>query len=156
MQIHEEDFENVDPGEPRILFPDEGVWPAQFIRWEAKGYGPWGEKLIVQWRVLSACPTSSPVTLSRYYNLQRGAGNRFKFGPLHAFRKDWIAANGGRHPLDRSKLPLSIFKGRTFLVEIVTVRNDARGPLPPSLYWSKVGRVIRPLEAGERWEGSTF
>lgn len=146
MQICDEDFENIDPGEPRVLIAEEGIWPAQFVSFQTKTYGQWGEKLIIQWRVFIHHDKSKHVMLCRFYNLQRDRGNRLKFGPLHDYRKDWIAANGGRHPLDRSKLPLSIFKCGIFSVEVVTVRRDSKNPLSPSIYWSKIGRVIRPVE----------
>ena len=47
------------------------------------------------------------------------------FGNFHDYRRDWISANGGRHPLQRERLPLSIFSGRQFLVEVPTVRHDS-------------------------------
>jgi hypothetical protein len=154
MPLRDEDFDNVNPGEPRFLIPQEGCYFAQFIDYKSKPYGSWGEKLIFQWKVFTSFDKSKPVTLSRYYNLERTGGGQFKFGPLHDYRKDWIAANGGRHPLERSRLPISIWKERLYLVQVVTVRHDSKGrPLSPSFYWSKVGRVIRPLEEGERWEG---
>lgn len=151
MQLRDEDFENVDPGEPRPLI-EEGVWLAQWQGREAKVYG-WGEKLNFRWKVFMAFDKSRSVNLSRFYNAIRNRAKRFLFGDLHDYRRDWVAANGGRHPLERSKLPLSIFQERLFLVEVVTVRHDSKGrPLSPSFYYSKIGRVIRPLEEGERWE----
>lgn len=153
MQLRDEDFDNVNPGEPRILLAGEGGWPAQFAGYEAKRYGQWGEKMIFRWKVFTSVDKSKVVTLPRYYNCDRDNGGRFKFGPLHAYRKDWVAANGGKLLQDRSRLPLSIWKDRTFLVEVVTVRHDSKGrPLSPSCYWSKIGWVIRPLEEGERWD----
>lgn len=156
MKLRDQDFDNVDPGEPRFLIPQEGWYPAQFIDYESKLYGSWGEKLIFQWKVFTSFDKNKPVILCRYYNLERKGGGQFKFGPLHDYRKDWVAANGGRHPLDRSRLSISIWKERLYLVEVVTVRHDSKGrPFSPSLYWSKVGRVIRPLEEGECWERLT-
>ncbi|THJ19196.1 MAG: hypothetical protein CAF45_016315 [Nitrospira sp. CG24E] len=153
MQLRDEDFDNVDPGKPRILVAGEGGWPAQFAGYETKHYGKWGEKLIFQWKVFTSIDKSKFETLIRYYNLSRNGGERFQFGPLHDFRKDWVAANGGRLPLNPSRLSLSIWKDRTFLVEVVTVRHDSKGkPISPSFYWSRIGQVIRPLEAGESWE----
>jgi len=151
MKIRDEDFDNVNPGEPRVLI-EEGVWPARWLRREAKVYG-WGEKLIFHWEVFMACDKSRFVVLNCFYNAKRDRAKRFQFGQLHNYRKDWVAANGGRASLDRSKLPLTIWQARMFYVEVVTVRRDSKGrPLSPSFYWSKVGRVIRPLEEGETWE----
>jgi len=153
MELRDEDFANVNPGETRVLIPEEGWYRAQFNGYEAKRYGRWGEKLIFQWKVFTSHDKASFKMLYRYYNLDRDKGERFKFGPLHAYRKDWVAANRGRHPLNRASLPLSIFREHLFLVEVVTVRNGADAPLSPSFYWSKIRRVIRPLEDGEPWEG---
>jgi hypothetical protein len=151
MELRDEDFDNVNPGELRILIPNEGWYPAQFVGYKGKRYGSWGEKLLFQWKVFTSFDKCKSVSLCRYYNLERKGGGQFQFGPLHDYRKDWVAANGGKHPLDPKRLPLSIWKDKTFLVEVVTVRNDSRGPLPPSFYWSRIGRLIRPLEEGERW-----
>jgi hypothetical protein len=151
MELRDEDFNNVNPGEPRVLI-EEGVWPARWLRREAKVYG-WGEKLIFHWEVFMAFDKSRFVNLSGYYTAKRDRANRFYFGPLHNYRKDWIAANGGKVPLDPSKLPLSVWQERLFLVEVVTVRHDSKGrPLSPSLYYSKIDRVIRPLGEEETWE----
>jgi len=153
MSVRDEDFDNVNPGEIRVLVPDEGWYPAQFIGYEDKRYNGWGEKLICQWKVLTSPDKTQFTILPRYYNLQRDKARRFKFGQLHDFSKDWIAANRGRHPLDRCNRSISIFREGLFLVEVVTVRHDSkRRPFPPTLHWSKIGRVIRPIEEGENWE----
>jgi hypothetical protein len=150
MQIREEDFENVNPGEQRILLV-EGYWPAEFVSCESKNYGVWGEKLIFHWKVFTSLDKRTFRILYHWHNCQRDKGGRFKFGPLHSYRKDWIAANHGKMPLDPRRLPLSIWKDQTFLVEVVTVRKASNGVLVPSLHWSKIGRVIRPLTEGEPW-----
>lgn len=154
MELRDEDFDNVNPGEPRFLIPQEGGYPAQFIGSEIKRYGRWGEKLIFKWKVFTSQGIDNFVILWRYYNLERDNGGRMKFGPLHAYRKDWVAANGDKHPLNRSRLPLSIFQERLFFVEVETVRHDSKGrPLSASFHWSKIGRVIRPLAENECCEG---
>jgi hypothetical protein len=151
MELRDEDFENINPGEPRPLI-EEGLWPAQWLGREARVYG-WGEKLIFEWKVFMAFDKTRSVSLSRFYNAERDKAKRFVFGPLHDYRKDWVAANGGRLPLDRSRLPLSIWRDRLFLVEVVTVRQDSKGrPLSASFLWSRIGRVLRPLMDGEHWE----
>lgn len=153
MELRDEDFDNVNPGEPRFLIPHEGGYPAQFIGYEARHYPRWGEKLIFRWKVFTSLDRSTSHTLCRYYNLTRDPANRFRFGPLHDYRKDWIAGNGGRHLSDRSRLPLSLWQERLFLLEVVTVRQDLKGnALSPSLFWSKIGRVLCPLEESESWE----
>ena len=153
MPVCDDDFNNVNPGEIRVLLPDEGCYPAQFIGYEAKRYSGWGEKLICQWKVLTTPDRTHFTILPRYYNLERDGGNRFKFGPLHDYSKDWVAANGGRHPLDRCNRSISIFRERLFLVEVVTVQYDSKGrSIPATFHWSKIDRVIRPIEEGEEWE----
>lgn len=153
MEVRDEDFDNVDAGEPRFLIPDEGWYPAQLSSYETKRYGGWGNKLIFRWKVFTSKDKTAFKLIPRYYNYERDGGGRFRFGPLHAYRRDWIAANGGRHPINRSKLPCSILKTGLFLVEVVTVRTDnERRPLPSTFHWSKIGRVIRPFEEGESWE----
>lgn len=152
MDIRDEDFDNVNPGEQRFLL-QEGWYPAQLNGCEAKHYGRWGEKLIFQWKVFTSNDKIAFKMIPRYYNLDRDKGGRYKFGPLSGYRKDWVAANGGKLLENRSRLPLSIFRERLIFVEVVTVRHDSKGlPLSSSFYWSKVGRVIRPLEEGETWE----
>ena len=94
---------------------------------------------------------SRSVILTRYYNLARDKAKRFKFGHLHAFRRDWISSNHGRLPLDPQRLPPSIWKNGIFLVEVVTVRKTSDGLLPPSLYWSRIGRILRPEDEGKPW-----
>lgn len=148
MDVRDEDFENVNPGEPRFLIP-EGEYPAQFIDRELKYYG-WGEKLLLHWKIFTSKDLTQFQMLDRFYNVKRDKGGRFQFGPLHDYRKDWIAANGGRHPAERCRLPIAIFRHGLFLVEVSSVRQDSKGrSLSPSLHWSKVSRVIRPLEKSE-------
>lgn len=154
MQVRDEDFDNVNPGEPHVLIPNEGWYPAEFDGVESKFYGSWGEKLIVQWKVFTSNDLTAFKMIPRYYNVERDKGNRFKFGEFHEYRRDWIRSNRGRHPLVRSRLPLSIWKQSLFFVEVETVRRDSKGgPLAASFHWSKIGRVIRPVEEGETWEG---
>lgn len=95
----------------------------------------------------------SDVDIPGFYNLERDGGGRYKFGAHHAYRKDWIVANGGKLPGNPNRLPLTIFRERLLLVEVVTVTRDQRGPLHPSCFWSKVGRVVRPVEDGETFRG---
>ena len=151
MQLRDEDFDNVDPGECRPLL-QEGVWPAECLGRESKSYGGLKDKLTFQWRVFLSLDKSRSCILPRYYNAPRNKAGRFQFGQLCAYRNDWVAANSGRLPLDPKSLPPSIWEKGTFLVEVVTVRRTRNGPLAPSLYWSRIGRVIRPVEEGECWE----
>ena len=154
MQLRDEDFDHVNPGEPRILIPREGSYPAQFNGYESKHYGLWGEKLVFQWKVFTSKDKDAFTMLNRYYNLARDGGGRLKFGDFHDYRRDWVRANGGRLPMVRSKLPLSIFQEHLFLIEVVTVHYDnQRRPLSSTLHWSKISMVIRPLADDETWEG---
>lgn len=152
MKLRDEDFENVDPGESRPLI-EEGVWPAQYLRKEGIPPGRYGEKLYVWWKVFMSLDKGRSVVLPRYYNIERNKGGRPKFGHHHAFRRDWVQSNDGRLPLEPNKLPLSIWERGLFRVEVVTVRKSDDGPLPPSLYWSRIGRIVGPLAEGEAWEG---
>jgi hypothetical protein len=152
MKLRDEDFDNVNPGEPRFLL-QEGAYPAEWVGRESKIYKGWGEKVIFLFKVFTSSDKSRSVTLSRYYNAQRDGGNRFIFGPLHDLRKDWIAANRGKLPLENYKLSLSIWKDKMFLVDVATVRHDSKGrQLAPSLHWSKVSRVLRPMDEDEKWD----
>lgn len=152
MELHDEEFDNVNPGESIILIPSQGFYPAQFSRREIRQYGTWGTKLLFYWKVFVTPDMTTSVDLVRYYNAERDKAGRFKFGPLHGYRQDWVAANRGKVPLAREKLPPSIFQGQTFVVEVVTVTRNTRGPLSESFHWSKISRVIRPLEDDERVE----
>jgi hypothetical protein len=152
MDVHDEDFENVDPGEVRVLL-EEGCWPAECLGRENKPYSGLGEKLTFKWKVFLSPDKNKFVILPRYYNAPRNKAGRFKFGQLSAFRNDWVTANNGKVPLDRNRLPPSIWQKGTFLVEVITVRRTRSGVLSPSLYWSRIGRVIRPMAEDERWEG---
>jgi hypothetical protein len=148
MELRDEGFENVNPGEPRF-WVREGQYPAQFMVHEIKRYS-WGEKIIFHWKVFTSNDLTQFQLLDRYYNLKRDKGGRFQFGPLHDYRKDWIAANGGRHPVERHRLLITIYRNGRFLVEVVSVREDSKGrTISPSLYWSKISRVIQPIEEGE-------
>src|SRR5438552_2070076 len=102
MQLGDEDFDNVNPGEPRILI-EEGLWPAEFLRIETRP-SRWGEKLCVFWNVFMSLDRSRVVVLPRFYNLERDGGGRFMFGHLHAYRRDWIVANHGRLPMEPKQL----------------------------------------------------
>ena len=33
MQLHDEEFENINPGEVRVLI-EEGIWPAEYLNHE--------------------------------------------------------------------------------------------------------------------------
>ena len=151
MELRDEDFDNVNPGEPRILI-EEGLWPAEFVRKE-KMPSRWGEKLCLFWKVYLSCDKSRFIVLPRFYNLQRDGGGRLMFGHLHAYRRDWIVANHGKLPLDPKRLRPTVFEKGLCVVEVVTVRNSNDRALHPSLHWSRIGWIIRPMDEGESWEG---
>jgi hypothetical protein len=71
MELQDEDFDHVNPGEPRTLIPQEGQYPAQFINHDARPYGQWGEKLVFLWKVFTSTDRSHSVMVCRYYNLTR-------------------------------------------------------------------------------------
>jgi hypothetical protein len=126
------DFNNINPGESKFLVPP-GVYPARFLDREAKTYVPWGEKLVFRWQIFTAYDLSSSITLYRYYNLERDGGGRFMFGDGHHYWKDWVAANDGRRPIERKRLPPSKFENKLSLVRVVTVTSDQEGPLCSAL-----------------------
>lgn len=152
VSLTDEDFENINPGDSRTLIAAEGIYPALW-RGRTLSASPWGLKIKFEWAVYVAQDFSRSVALHGFYNAKRDKGNRLKFGPNHAFYKDWIAANRGVLPSPPNALPLSVFKDTKFYVEVVTVIRDTRGPLHPSCYWSKVGRIIRPLGDDETVKG---
>ena len=149
--MNDEDFNNINPGESKLWVPP-GVYPAWLLDREPKTYIPWGEKLVFRWRTFTACDLSSSINLFRYYNLARDGGGRFMFGDGHDYWKDWVAANDGRRPIERKRLPPSKFENTLFLVRVVTVTRDQEGPLCSALHSSKVGRLIRPVVDGEKFE----
>jgi hypothetical protein len=147
----DDEFNNVNSGEPRPLL-QEGIYPA---RWVGKdiSLSPWGEKLVMHWQVSTTWDIRNltaiaplPTPIASYYNAKRDKARRLKFGPLHSYRKDWIAANNGRLPSKPDSLSWSVFRDRWLFVEVVTVKKDQKGcELHPSCYYSKVQRVIRPV-----------
>ena len=145
------DFEDVEAGEPRRLLPQPGVYPAEYVTHFIRKFASWGEKLIFEWKVFTN-PNLDPkqtVKLCRYYNVKRTRAGKFCFGDGHDYRKDWIAANGGRLPLDRGKVPFTVFQNKTMLVAVGSVTKDAQRPLSPSSYWSKIEWIVGPLEEGK-------
>lgn len=144
------DFENVASGEERLLLSQEGIYPARLICWHSQLHPLFGEKLIFDWNVFlsPALDKYESCKLLRYYNVKRENGKPF-FGHHHEYRKDWIAANNGRRPFVRSSLPPKVFEKKLFLIGIKTVCKDSKGDLQPSVYYSRVDRIIRPLEDGE-------
>ena len=149
--VNDEDFENIDPGQPRVLI-EEGIYLALWEMKEIRKYA-YGEKLVFFWKVYMSADLSRSVPLCGYYGLIRNRAGRFMFGPHHGYRHDWIAANDGRWPEDPKKLPISIWEGRKFHVKVSTVKMGFRGPLHPSCYYSRVKRVIRPVSEFEGLEG---
>ena len=155
MGVTEADFDNVDSGEERLLIASSGYYPALFVSYETRKYNFRGkevEKLIVYWKVLTHVGTDEGPLLPRFYNLERNKAMRFKFGHLSDYRKDWVAANGGRQPLDRGKIPITKFREGRFLVEVVTVSHDAKGRPIKGLEWSRINSVLRPVDAKEQFD----
>ena len=150
MAAGDEQFENINPGDvrPRI---EPGLWPAACIRHEFK-VGPYGEKLWLYWKVFISPDCTQSVVLHRYYNVDRDENGKLAIGHLHAYRRDWISARNGKWPGSLNNLPVSVFKKGLFLVQVVDVQKTADGPLPPALYWSRIGPIIRPVDEGETWQ----
>ncbi len=145
--VQDEDFEDIDPGEPRVLI-EERTYTALWQKKEVRKY-PFGEKLVFFWNVHMSADLSRSVSLCGYYSLTRNRAGRFIFGPHHGYRHDWIAANDGRLPSNPKHLPSRIWEGRKFLVRVSTVTRGMRGPLHPSCYYSRIKRVICPISEFE-------
>jgi hypothetical protein len=156
--LSDDDFENVDSGAVRPYLPLEGCYVGQFIEKRHHPSGRWGEKLEVSWLVFlsPALDTGNSTILPRYYNITRNEQGRLVFGNHHDYRKDYVAANAGRRPLVWNRLPITIFEKGKFLIEVVTVRRDGKGSLPPALYYSRVNRIVRPLLVEDHFEAFPF
>jgi hypothetical protein len=149
QEIEDDEFNDVNAGEQRHLL-EAGIYPARWVSNTKRGT-PWGEKLVFTWEVFRSTRFRDPtmrdtfVLLQGYYNVNRDKSKRPIFGDGHAYRKDWIAANNGKHPQRRSSLPLTVFRDRFLWVEVTTVTKDARGQAHRSSHYSKVQRVIGPV-----------
>lgn len=148
MKVTDADFENVDPGQERTYVPP-GQYRARFVSHEFRPFNFKGvsvEKLIVSWEVFTSPVCTKGVILQRFYPIERNRSNQLKFGPLCAFRKDWVAANDGRRPIDARKLPLTKFSEMDCIVEVVTVTSDSTGRAIKGLEWSRIKAVIGPVK----------
>lgn len=151
--LSDADFDNIAGGEP-LPWQPPGIYPARLLRQRKKIYSPWGEKKIFDWQVYISNNPKEYVELSRFYPVIRDERGRPIFGPHSGYRKDWIDANYGKLPGDPRRFPPSVFKGRLFWVEIETVTKDQNNrPLSKSCHWSKVKRVVRPVEEGDEFAG---
>lgn len=147
MKVSDADFENIDPGEERIYVPP-GQYRAGFVSGEIRPYNFKGvavEKLIASWEVFTSPGSTKGVMLQRFYPVERNKSNQLKFGPLCAYRKDWVAANGGRRPVDSRRLPITKFSERHCIVEIAAVTRDSTGRAIKGLEWSRIKAVIGPV-----------
>jgi hypothetical protein len=147
----DDDFENVAGGEPLPWLPP-GLYPAQLVRSRKRMYVGWGEKKIFHWEVFMSPDLKRYVELLQFHAVNRDDKGKAIFGHHCRLRKDWIAANGGKLPSDSRRLPLSVFR-KLLWVEDETVTKDQRTSLPSSCHYSKVMRVIRPVENGEEFAG---
>jgi hypothetical protein len=152
--VDDDEFKNVNAGQPLILIP-EGIYPARLVGKEIKRT-PWGEKLVLTWEVFTSPDfrdagrrNDCTVLLQRYYNIKRDKG-KLVLGPHSNYHKDWIAANKGRHPEPRHSLPPSVFQNGFLFVEVTTVKKDSTSRLHSSLHYSKVQRIIRPVDEDEK------
>lgn len=151
--LSDDDFNNVNGGVQRPWLPP-GQYPAQYVCYENRIDPRYGEKLIVVWRIFlsRALQNGESSILVRFYGVKRDELGQPDFGHFHGYRKDWIVANHGRPPLNWNSLPPSIFTKGLYLVTVVPVEKDSTDDLPPGLHYSKVGRIIRPIDDGERFE----
>jgi hypothetical protein len=149
QDLNDEEFNNVNSGDQRPLI-ETGIYPARLESMGKRGT-PWGEKMVFTWAVFTTprfrdpAMRDSAVLLPAYYNVNRDKSKRPIFGDGHAYRKDWIAANNGKHPQPRNSLPLPVFRDRFLWVQVTTVTKDVRGPTHRSCHYSKVQRIIRPV-----------
>jgi hypothetical protein len=149
--LSDDDFENVAGGEPLPWLPPD-QYPARLVRSRKKMYLGWGEKKIFHWQVYISPDLKQHVELLQFHGVTRDDKGNAIFGHHSRYRKDWIAANGGRLPYDPRRLSLSVFK-KLLWVEVETVTRDQCASLPSSCHYSKVKRVIRLVEDGEEFAG---
>jgi hypothetical protein len=140
-------FEDVAEGSTRPWLPPGGY----LARWEGRELARYryGERLVFWWAVYLVPEMGETVRIPGYYGVQRDNAQRFVFGAGHHYRLDWTTANAGQPPVPANKLPLSVFAGRLFLVEIVTVGRTRQRALPETAHWSKIARIVRPVDPGE-------
>ncbi|GAI89792.1 unnamed protein product, partial [marine sediment metagenome] len=78
------------------------------------------------------------VVLTRFLNYYE------KPGSGSDYYKEWVKANGGILPSRRDRMSPAVFRGKTFAVRVVTVKNDRdRDPIEGELRYSKVGKLLR-------------
>jgi hypothetical protein len=144
----DDEFQNYD-GDPLPYLPNEGIYAARLERAE-QVRSLRGEKLKVTWTVFQFPGLQQPVVLYRHYNLYRTDRGRRRFSPNQSLWRDFTSLNNGFPPKRGDSLSLNRFRDQLFFVEVVTVKHDSeRKPLNPGIYYSKVGRVIRPLAEDE-------
>ena len=148
--MQDEDFENIDSG-PCLQIIPPGYYLADCVEYTSRVYGDtWGERLILAWKIYRSFSPVQTVELTGYYTIRRNPAGRIKVGDRHAYRRDWIKVNHGRHPNRRDSLPISKFKEGRLLVAVVTVTQDSKKqPLHPSCQYSKVADVVRPIQDGD-------
>ena len=149
--LSDDDFENVAGGDLLPWLPP-GDYPGRCLGRQKKLYS-WGEKDIWEWEVWISGDAKGCVQLSRFYHVNRDDRGRRIYGPYCGYRKDWIAANFGKPPGDPRRLPPSIFRNRLLWIEVETVTKDQRIALPAACQYSKVKRVVRPVEPGDEFAG---
>jgi len=136
QEVDDNEFNDVNPGDQRPLI-EQGIYPARFVS-ITKGPTPWGEKMFSTWAVFTTSRFRDPalrdsaVRLPVYYNVERDKSKRPIFGDGHSYRKDWIAANNGKHPQRRTALPPSVFRDRFLWVQVTTVKQHTVMPIPPN------------------------
>jgi hypothetical protein len=141
--MNKREFDIECNGDPPPLLLD-GIYPAEGKDWQERPYF-FGRKMVVSWSVFVAMDFRQSVTLCNYYNIQRAGGGQIVAGRHSAYYKDWVASNGGKIPDRRRWMSPDTFVGKRVWVRIVSIRKDIRGPLHPSLYYSRIGQVMRPL-----------
>ncbi|WP_173046756.1 hypothetical protein [Nitrospira sp. KM1] len=147
------DNENIrGPASPLPLLPS-GIYVACAKGWSVKPYTDWGEKIVIEWDVFLSPDCQTARRLEGYHPIKRDKGGQIYAGSHSGYYKDWVSANDGRLPDREKRLTPEIFIGKRLFVDVVIVDRDNRGPLHPSLYHSRVGRVLRPLHDGEIIKG---
>jgi hypothetical protein len=107
-------------------------------------------KLCVAWCVLmpDLLHGHQRVTLTRYYNIKRGPGRRWRAGASSHYIREWTLVTG-RRPSRGDPLSPAVFRGVLAEIEVRTVTSDSRQhDLAVPARYSVVARIIKILAGG--------
>jgi hypothetical protein len=88
-----------------------------------------------------------PMVLPWYLPLpeeKAGRRRRFRVAKATKFYRAWVMANGGRKPLRRDQMALSVFGDRMLRVAVRTVKTTSQGSAIPDYLWHSVVDDVAP------------